>query len=421
MKKAFALILASALLFCGCSKATVIDSQPSSSVSSSSVSETSDSIVSEGTTESTVETTVETTAETTAETTEADNGYRDLSDPDLLEYIEDTAYEELVSEIDNDKYVVQNVEAIYISEEYLEELEYNSKQNIFFGYTLDEIDAQFKGDRYVFTLGDEGETVVKPFENYDDTTEKVIRNVAIGTGVILVCVVITVVTDGVGAPAACAIFACAAKGAAIGSISGAAIGGLSAGILTGIQTHDTDAALKAAMLQGSEGFKWGAITGAISGGVTEAAGLYGATLAPNSTLTMNDVALIQKESKYPLDVIRQFHSMEEYNVFRSANLEATLVNGKTALIQQVPMTEENIALMNAGNAPLDVNGVPYELHHIGQTNDSTLAILTQDQHRGKGSFSILHDWFGESRIDRNYFNKVTKPDFWVAYVKAYTV
>ena len=400
MKKVIALILSSALLFCGCSKATAVDSQSSSSVSSSSATETSDSSVSES----------------TAETTEADNGYRDLSDPDLLDYIEDTAYEELVSEIDNDKYVVQNVEAIYISEEYLEELEYNSKQNIFFGYTLDEVDAQFKGERYVFTLGDEGETVVKPFESYDETTEKIIRNVAIGTGVILVCVVITVATEGAGAPAACAIFACAAKGAAIGSISGAAIGGLSAGILTGIQTHDKDAALKAAALQGSEGFKWGAITGAISGGVTEAAGLYGATLAPNSTLTMNDVALIQKETKYPLDVIKQFHSMEEYNVFKAANLKSALVNGKTALVQQVPMTEENIALMKAGKAPLDANGVPFELHHVGQTNDSTLAILTQDQHRGKGTFKILHDWFGESRIDRKLFDNVTKPEFWKAYV-----
>ena len=404
MKKVIALILSSALLFCGCSQATAVDSQSSSSDSSSSATETSDSSVSESTTE----------------TTEADNGYRDLSDPDLLDYIEDTAYEELVSEIDNDKYVVQNVEAIYISEEYLEELEYNSKQNIFFGYTLDEVDAQFKGDRYVFTLGDEGETVVKPFESYDETTEKIIRNVAIGTGVILVCVVITVATEGAGAPAACAIFACAAKGAAIGSISGAAIGGLSAGILTGIQTHDKDAALKAAALQGSEGFKWGAITGAISGGVTEAAGLYGATLAPNSSLTMNDVALIQKETKYPLDVIKQFHSMEEYNVFKAANLKSALVNGKTALIQQVPMTEENIALMKAGKAPLDANGVPFELHHVGQTNDSTLAILTQDQHRGKGTFKILHDWFGESRIDRKLFDSVTKPEFWKAYVTTYT-
>lgn len=404
MKKVIALILSSVLLFCGCSKATAVDSQSSSSDSSSSATETSDSSVSESTTE----------------TTEADNGYRDLSDPDLLDYIEDTAYEELVSEIDNDKYVVQNVEAIYISEEYLEELEYNSKQNVFFGYTLDEVDAQFKGERYVFTLGDEGETVVKPFESYDETTEKIIRNVAIGTGVILVCVVITVATEGAGAPAACAIFACAAKGAAIGSISGAAIGGLSAGILTGIQTHDKDAALKAAALQGSEGFKWGAITGAISGGATEAAGLYGATLAPNSTLTMNDVALIQKETKYPLDVIKQFHSMEEYNVFKAANLKSALVNGKTALVQQIPMTEENIALMKAGKAPLDANGVPFELHHVGQTNDSTLAILTQDQHRGKGTFKILHDWFGESRIDRKLFDNVTKPDFWKAYVTNYT-
>jgi hypothetical protein len=403
MKKVIALILITALLFCGCSKATSVDSQPSSSASSSSATETSDSSVSES----------------TAETTEADNGYRDLSDPDLLDYIEDTAYEELVSKIDNDKYAVQNVEAIYISEEYLEELEYNSKQNIFFGYTLDEVDAQFKGERYVFTLGDEGETVVKPFESYDETTEKIIRNVAIGTGVILVCVVITVATEGAGAPAACAIFACAAKGAAIGSISGAAIGGLSAGILTGIQTHDKDAALKAAALQGSEGFKWGAITGAISGGVTEAAGLYGATLAPNSTLTMNDVALIQKETKYPLDVIKQFHSMEEYNVFKAANLKSALVNGKTALVQQIPMTEENIALMKAGKAPLDANGVPFELHHVGQTNDSTLAILTQDQHRGKGTFKILHDWFGESRIDRKLFDSVTRPEFWKAYATTF--
>ena len=404
MKKVISLILISAMLFCGCSKATTVESQSSSAISSSSTTETSDSSVSES----------------TSETTKADNGYRDLSDPDLLDYIEDTAYEELVSKIDNDKYVVQNVEAIYISEEYLEELEYNSKQNIFFGYTLDEVDAQFKGERYVFTLGDEGETVVKPFESYDETTEKIIRNVAIGTGVILVCVVITVATEGAGAPAACAIFACAAKGAAIGSISGAAIGGLSAGILTGIQTHDKDAAMKAAALQGSEGFKWGAITGAISGGVTEAAGLYGATLAPNSSLTMNDVALIQKETKYPLDVIKQFHSMEEYNVFKAANLKSALVNGKTALIQQVPMTEENIALMKAGKAPLDANGVPFELHHVGQTNDSTLAILTQDQHRGKGTFKILHDWFGESRIDRKLFDSVTKPEFWKAYVTTYT-
>lgn len=404
MKKVITLILISALLLCSCSKATTVDSQSSSSVSSSSATETSDST---------------SVSESTAETTKADNGYRDLSDPDLLDYIEDTAYEELVSKIDNDKYVVQNVEAIYISEEYLEELEYNSKQNIFFGYTLDEVDAQFKGDRYVFTLGDEGETVVKPFESYDETTEKIIRNVAIGTGIILVCVVITVATEGAGAPAACAIFACAAKGAAIGSISGAAIGGLSAGILTGIQTHDKDAALKAAALQGSEGFKWGAITGAISGGVTEAAGLYGATLAPNSTLTMNDVALIQKETKYPLDVIKQFHSMEEYNVFKAANLKSALVNGKTALVQQVPMTEENIALMKAGKAPLDANGVPFELHHVGQTNDSTLAILTQDQHRGKGTFKILHDWFGESRIDRKLFDNVTKPEFWKAYVTTF--
>ena len=180
--------------------------------------------------------------------------------------------------------------------------------------------------------------------------------------------------------------------------------------------------MKAAALQGSEGFKWGAITGAISGGVTEAAGLYGATLNPKGNLTMNDVALIQKETKYPLDVIKQFHSMEEYNAFKAANLKTALVNGKTALVQQVPMTEENIALMKAGNAPLDANGNPFELHHIGQKNDGTLAILTEGQHRGKDIYKVLHPNGNKqpSEIDRKLFDTVTKPNFWKAYAKMFT-
>ena len=67
---------------------------------------------------------------------EATPNFKGMNDPELLPYIEDTLYGELVSTLDSDQYFVENVTAIYISEEYLEELAYNSQSNIFFGFTL---------------------------------------------------------------------------------------------------------------------------------------------------------------------------------------------------------------------------------------------------------------------------------------------
>lgn len=151
--------------------------------------------------------------------------FSSLNDEALTDYVEDAIYEELVSTLDSDKYYVENVSAVYISQEYIDELTHNSKSNIYFGYTLEDIDAQFQGTRYVFTLGEDGDTVVRPFEAYDDTYEQIIKNVAIGTGVILVCVTVSVVTAGVGAPAVSLIFATAAKTGTIMALSSGAIGG----------------------------------------------------------------------------------------------------------------------------------------------------------------------------------------------------
>ncbi len=202
-----------------------------------------------------------------------------MNDPALLQYVEDTVYAGLVDEFNSEDYVIENVHAIYYSEDYLQEVAYNSKSNIFFGYTLAELDEQFQGERYVFTLGDDGQTIVAPFEDYDDTYEKVIRNVAIGTGVILICVTVSVVTGGLGAAPISMIFAASAKTGAIMALSSGAISAVAAGTITGIQTHDKDQALKAAALQGSESFKWGAIVGAVTGGISEANQLRNAAKA----------------------------------------------------------------------------------------------------------------------------------------------
>lgn len=133
--------------------------------------------------------------------------FRRMGDAALLPYLENSLYEQLVSDLDSSDYFVENVQAVYISQEYLDELAFNSQENVYFGYTLSELNAQFQGEKYIFTLGENNETVVVPWTDYDDAYERVIRNVAIGTGVILVCVTVSVVSAGVGAPAVSMIFA----------------------------------------------------------------------------------------------------------------------------------------------------------------------------------------------------------------------
>lgn len=329
-------------------------------------------------------------------------GFSGMSDPNLLRYTEDTIYESLVSALDSEEYFVENVSAIYISQEYIDELAYNSQANIYFGYTLQELSEQFQGRKYVFTLGDDGTTIVTEFEDYDDTYDRALKNVAIGTGVILVCVTVSVVSAGLGAPAVSMIFAASAKTGTIMALSGGAMGGISAGIVTGMQTGDMDSALKAAALAGSEGYKWGAISGAVSGGIGQTIALKGATM---NGLTMNEAAAIQRESKYPLDVIKQFKSMEQYEICRDAGLKAVTVNGKTSLVRAIDLDyvdelgRTNLQRMKQGLAAIDPNsGVSYELHHIGQKAESTLAILTKAEHMQGGNNAIWHEFGVASEV-----------------------
>lgn len=69
-----------------------------------------------------------------------------------------------------------------------------------------------------------------------------------------------------------------------------------------------------------------------------------------------------------------------------------------------------------GNAPFDAAGNRYQLHHIGQQNDSTLAILTQSEHMAGGNNTIWHELGGTSEIDRKTFNKIREM-FWKDYAQ----
>lgn len=331
-----------------------------------------------------------------------------LDDENLMEYTKNKIYSDLVDDLNDTDYFIENVDTTYVSKEYIEELEYNSKANIFFGYTLDEIEKEYNDEQYVFTLGEDGETIVQPFESYDDTYQKVLKNVAIGTGVILVCVTVSTISGGVGAPAVSTVFAMSAKTGTIVALSEGTVSACFTGIIKGIQTGDVEESLKAAALSGSEGFMMGAFTGAVVGGATEAIALKGATL---NGLTMNEAADIQKTSKYPLDVIKQFHSKEEYQVFKNAGLKWKQINGESVLINSnidLDIVDEfgrtNLERAKSGLSMLDSTGNSYELHHIGQEANGTLVVLTQEEHDN----IALHGFKSISEINRNEFAKQRK-------------
>lgn len=205
------------------------------------------------------------------------NSFDSVSDADALEYLDDCVYATLEEELASDDLQVVNVNAIYVSQEYIDELEYNSQSNIYFGYTLDDIEAQLGDEPYIFTVDENGSTVVQIAEAYDNSYNEIIRNVAVGTGVILVCVTVAVVSGGaiaIAGPSATAgmylvntIFVFAAEKSVEGALLGGAICGLSSGIITGCQTGDFQEALDAGLYAASEGYMWGAIFGAAEGGI----------------------------------------------------------------------------------------------------------------------------------------------------------
>lgn len=340
--------------------------------------------------------------------------YASPADPEIAEGLEESVYASLREALNSEDFLIDEVEVAYVSQEYLDELQYNSQENVFFGYTLPEIRDYFEGVPYVFTV-ENGVTVVKPFEDYDDTWEQVAVNVATGTGVIAVCATVTVLAPAVGAPTAVtAIFTFATGGAVSGAVVDAAISGVFTGITTGVQTGDIEQAIKAAALSAGEDYKCGAIIGAAAAGAAEGVGLLKASKyakkAGEAGLTMSEAAKVQLESGFSLKTIRNMRNMDEYEVYKSAGLKECIVKTpegiRRVLARDLDMKitdkdgRTNLQRMEKGLNPIDENGVTYDYHHVGQKNDGTLALLSKHEHRMSGLHSKQM-----SEIERNAFNR----------------
>ena len=83
---------------------------------------------------------------------DANSSFTSMADPKLLPYLEQNVQNGLQEMVCSAEYRVVGVKAAYVSKEYLDELAYNSKENVFFGYTLSELNERFGGAKYVFTL-----------------------------------------------------------------------------------------------------------------------------------------------------------------------------------------------------------------------------------------------------------------------------
>lgn len=182
--------------------------------------------------------------------------FTSIKDASYQEYLNEELQSELSQYFDSESYMVSEVKSVYISQEYIDEVAYNSKPNVYFGYTLEELDKQFQGTRYVFTLGENGQTTVVPYERYDDTWDKCLENVCDGTGALIQSVTIVACTPGVKKEKEIVIYILVGSAVAAGTVAAVV-----EGVTTAIETGDAEEALKHAAMSGSEGYKMAAIIG----------------------------------------------------------------------------------------------------------------------------------------------------------------
>lgn len=369
---------------------------------------------------------VKTTNETTTyvekkpiETKPEDLNFIGLNDPNLAKYIDQEVYENVLDILDSDEYYVSDIQTIYLSDSYLEELQFNSQKNVYFGYTLDELDKQFKGEKYVFTVGDNGETVVKtldviePKEFYKDMA----TDVAIGAGVVLISATVASLTAE-AAPAVSVILAAGAKTGTKVALSTGAISSAIGGAVEALEGGNTEDTLEAMAVSGCKGVKIGALTGTLTGAASSAFALRSAT---SSGLTLQQAAKIQQETKWSSKFISELHSVEEAEIYKTAGIQKMNIDGAEVyanpeILDYVDdLGRTNLERMQQGLNPIGkvattIEGkttVPsMEFHHVGQKSDGSLVLLERATHNPNGK--VLNWRTDVSEIDRATFNKERK-------------
>ena len=137
-------------------------------------------------------------------------------------------------------------------------------------------------------------------------------------------------------------------------------------------------------------------------------------------LTDEEKTKIKEETRWYDEIIDAIGSWKEYEIYKNASLVEAEIDGKKCLIrndidwnQKDEMGRTNKERAEQGLSPINKDRKVIELHHIGQHSNSPLAELTQEEHRGKGNDTILHDKTKETEINRQEFAR-ERSNHWVA-------
>lgn len=153
--------------------------------------------------------------------------------------------------------------------------------------------------------------------------------------------------------------------------------------------------------------------------------------ADHEGLSIEQKEQIIKETGWPPEIIEYIESMEQYEIYKEAELRFAEVNGRMCLIKDIDMdyvspntiditNQEgmtNRQLLERGRPPYDAQtNESIELHHMGQEFDSPFAELCENHEHGDGNHSTLHPSKGESwRRDpalKNRYNNFDRPNHW---------
>ena len=141
-------------------------------------------------------------------------------------------------------------------------------------------------------------------------------------------------------------------------------------------------------------------------------------------LTVQEKATIKEEMGWSDEIIDCIEGMDQYKIYKDANLHEAEINGRKCLIKDIdydyvdPKTGmTNRELMEKGRPPIDPKtGETIEIHHMGQEYDAPFAELCENSEHGDGKHKILHtkqegSWRNNPELESRY-NNVDRPNHW---------
>ncbi|MGN0867207.1 MAG: HNH/ENDO VII family nuclease [Oligosphaeraceae bacterium] len=133
----------------------------------------------------------------------------------------------------------------------------------------------------------------------------------------------------------------------------------------------------------------------------------------------NKVECEKNLSEYLKEVFPDI-SPEELVIYEKAGLDVEKLGGRVSLTQpEIDLDYKdandmtNLERMENGLAPINPrDGLPYELHHVGQKNNVPLAEFTHSEHMSPENNKVLHPVRSGSEVEHGYSWRDIREEHW---------